>query len=88
MPRYYFDTDDNGDFLMDDEGTDLPDIRSAQREAAQALTSMAKDHIPDDRPQRDMAINVRARDGKHLFRVSLSFKTEPPAPDVRVASSL
>lgn len=40
MRRYYFDLRDNGTLGVDDGGTELPDLRAVQIEAARALVDM------------------------------------------------
>jgi hypothetical protein len=42
MPRYYFDIRDGEDLYPDEEGLDLPDLRSAEVEAATSLAMMAR----------------------------------------------
>lgn len=73
MPRYYFDIRDGDDLYADEEGLDLPDLRSAEVEAATSLAMMARDKLPiaDDRHQ--MAIEVRTPDGP-LFRAAFIFE--------------
>ena len=39
MPRYFFHVD-NGEFIPDETGTDLPDLQAARREAVRAAGEM------------------------------------------------
>ena len=42
MPRYHFDLRDGEAFVVDEEGMELPDIESAQMEAAEFLSDSVK----------------------------------------------
>jgi hypothetical protein len=44
---YYFDTRDNGTFIEDVMGIELPDLASAKRQAALSLAELARDVLPD-----------------------------------------
>jgi hypothetical protein len=68
MAHYYFDLVDGEEVACDEEGVDLPDMRSVQEEAAFALAAMAG-QLPsmaakDDRFQ--ISIAVRDRSGPVL----------------------
>jgi hypothetical protein len=41
MPRYFFDIEDGTTSMRDAEGSELADLRTAQREAADSLIEMA-----------------------------------------------
>jgi hypothetical protein len=43
VPRFYFDIRADGKFLPDEEGTELPDLDAAEREAAEAAAEMGRD---------------------------------------------
>ena len=43
VPRYHFDLRDGDAFVLDEEGTELPDIESAQMEAAEFLSDTVKE---------------------------------------------
>ena len=66
--RYYFDY--FGDAIAsDEEGVELPDIKAAQEEAAQALADVARDvaqGFSEDSPNYRMSIEVRDGDGPVL----------------------
>ena len=76
MPLFYFDVYDNGQANVDEVGTELPDIHAARTEAVATLTSIADDRLPDDGPERDIAIDVRDADGKRIMRVSIHFEIQ------------
>jgi hypothetical protein len=58
MPLYYFDTRDDGTFIPDDLGLELPDLESVKVEAARSLAELARDVIPGVL-QRELAVEVR-----------------------------
>lgn len=77
MKRYYFDLKDGNDLSHDEEGMELPDVLSAQQEAAQTLADMARDAIRSDGMGRQMAIEVRDANGplvqvKYVFEIGES----------------
>ena len=45
MRRYYFDLRTGEALAVDEEGTELPDIDSAQEEATRSLVALARDAI-------------------------------------------
>lgn len=73
MPRYFFDIQTGHDFILDEDGLDLPDQKSAEIEAMQALIGLTRDSIfVDERP--DMAVEVRSAT-EPLFCASLVYRT-------------
>jgi hypothetical protein len=74
MRRYYFDLVDGLDVSPDEEGMELPDVQSAQEEAALALAGLVKE-MRLNRPQvglPEIAIDVRDNAG-FVMRVSFEF---------------
>jgi hypothetical protein len=67
MPRYYFDTQTNGQVIPDREGLDLPGEDAARREAGKALADMAKDVLPTSSPRQ---LSVEVRDEEKLLLVA------------------
>jgi hypothetical protein len=59
MTRYFFDTSDNGKFLRDDVGIELPDLQAVKTEAAKSLAELARDVLPGAVKRR---MSVEARD--------------------------
>lgn len=55
---YYFDTRDNGTFIEDVMGIELPDLASAQRQAALSLAELARDVLPGS-IKRVLSVEVR-----------------------------
>ena len=76
MPRYHFDLQDGAAFVDDEEGTELPDIESAQIEAAESLADVVKDLTwrVSDPSGHFLAIEVRDSGGS-LFRLGFEFST-------------
>jgi hypothetical protein len=74
MPRYHFDLRDEEAFFLDEEGTVLPDIESAQIEAVEFLSDTVMeltDRTSNPMGHR-MAIEVR-ESGRTLFLLSFTF---------------
>ena len=78
MPRYHFDLRDGDAFVLDEEGTELPDIESVQEEAALSLADMARNverkhaHSVGHR----MAIEVRDESGP-ILKLQFTFEADP-----------
>lgn len=70
MTRYYFDIRVGDDLYPDEEGLELPDLLTAEVEAAMALAEMARDQDAD---KHQRAIEVRTADGP-LFRAAFIFE--------------
>ena len=80
VPRYYFDTDDDDQAHVDDEGTILPSDEHARKHAQDALPDMARDKMPDGNERRFVA-TVRDEAGRVIYQVTLTLKgkgLEPP----------
>jgi len=73
MTRYYFDIRDGQDLYPDAEGLDPADQKTAEIEAARALSDLAKDLPPLDERQQ-VAIEVRTTSGP-IFQAVFVFET-------------
>jgi hypothetical protein len=73
MTVYYFDIREGDKLYLDEEGFELPDLRSAEIEAARSLAGMARDQLPIDADKHQMAIEVRTADGP-LFKAAFTFE--------------
>lgn len=72
MARYFFDIQTGREFILDEEGLDLPNHKAAELEAMQVLVGLARDSIfLHERP--DMAIEVRSTT-EQLFCASLIYR--------------
>ena len=71
MQRFFFDSDEAGRVLQDDDGVDLPDVDAAERQALAALGEIARDELPTRQP-RYIALNVRDERGTVLLTAALS----------------
>jgi len=68
MTRYYFDLQENGNTVPDEEGMDFSSLRSVQREAVQTRGDLARGmefDVMDPGPQK-AAVAVRDDDGPVL----------------------
>ena len=74
VPRYFIDTTDGHLYAEDEEGSDLPDLQAAGREAVAALPEIAKGLI--DRLPTEVSSIVRDEDGSVLFKATLRLSEE------------
>jgi hypothetical protein len=75
MPRFFFDSRDGDELILDDEGLELAGIEAARDEATAALRDIAKDAIPHSE-RRELAIEVRDEAGRQIIRASLWFEVQ------------
>lgn len=74
MPRFFFDTFDDGSLITDTEGIELTDRNAARQQAIKTLPYMALDALPDG-SSRSFAVELRDESGTRLFRAELSFSS-------------
>jgi hypothetical protein len=74
--RFFFDHNDNGNILRDQEGVDLPGLAAAKAAAAIGLAEYARDVIATSE-RRVMAIEVRGQDGAPVLSLALTFEATP-----------
>ena len=77
MPRYFFDTAD-GERVCDPDGIELADVREARLYAIRYAGECIADESAQLSEHRDFRVEVRNRDGLHLFTVT-TFVTDGPA---------
>jgi hypothetical protein len=76
MSRYFFDIHDGPRFKPDEIGVELDGIEAARQEAAQALSELARDILPDG-DQREVLIEVKDEGGQRVLVARLSVSIEP-----------
>lgn len=74
MPRFYFDTRDNDDFVADDTGHDLASVQMAKDSGCRALVDLARDVLPAA-VMRILSIDARDDQGP-VLRAILRFDVE------------
>jgi hypothetical protein len=79
MPRYYFDTRDNGSVMADEVGLDLQDVEAARDEAVRGLADLARDVLPDS-IRRMLSIEVKDAFKRPLLQTVLVFEVKYLAP--------
>jgi len=87
MPRYFIDTHDSERHLHDEDGSSLPDLRTACDEAVRLLPNIARDLLSGGDPipnrgWRDFVSTVKDESSQLLFRATLSLSTEWLASDL------
>jgi len=70
MPRYFFDTRNNDDFVEDDEGLELPDIAAVKDQAAKSLAELARDVLPGS-ARRHLSVEARDAEGPVLVAMMM-----------------
>ena len=74
MALYFFDLRDEADSVVDEEGTELRDMRAVQNETARALSGLAWDAMRSDGVNgQQMIMEVRDAHGP-VVEVKLSFE--------------
>jgi hypothetical protein len=79
MPRYYFDIREGPEFHPDQNGQDLPDLETAEREAAVLAASIGSYVLPKRRIP-SVVVEVRNEDGQRVATVTLSLSLERAEP--------
>jgi hypothetical protein len=77
MAKYYFDIDDNGLTVPDDEGIDCKTLAAVREAAIDALPRMACDALPDG-DHHVISISVRDQTDKPVFHASLTLEAGWP----------
>jgi hypothetical protein len=72
MPRFFFDYENGVALVVDPEGTELPDLAEARREAIDTLLHSAHDQMTAADNDAAMAISVRDEDGFQILKVTLA----------------
>jgi hypothetical protein len=91
MPRYFFDTRDDGDLVRDDQGFELEDLAAVKALAAKTLAEMAADVLPSS-DERCLGIDVRNEHARPCsapnlpFGLSLPDRRQHPQPVGRSAT--
>lgn len=80
MPRYYIDSDDGTNAVLDREGYDYPNNREARRAAIAHLPDMAGDVLPDGN-RRKLTVLLRDATRRPIFRATLSLEAEWLVPN-------
>ena len=76
MALYFFDVRDEAELVVDEEGTELRDMRAVQDETARALSGLAWDAMRLDGVKgQQVIIEVRDAHGP-VMEVKLSFEIE------------
>lgn len=73
MQRYFFDTCDDGEVVVDDVGTRLAGLGEARQVAATALAEHALEVLPDSL-NRTLAVEVRDSDNKRVLTMQITFE--------------
>jgi hypothetical protein len=74
MTLYFFDLRDDAEFVVNEEGTELRDVRAVQDETARALSGLAWDAMRSEGAKsQQMIIEVRDAHGP-VMKAKLSFE--------------
>ncbi len=75
MPRYYFDTHDGDEVIIDDVGLEFSSLEAVKTEAARSLADLARDILPGS-VRRELAVLVRDAQSRQVLRTALVFEIE------------
>jgi hypothetical protein len=75
MARYYVDVQIGDTLHTDENGSDLPDVQAAQKEAVGALFEIAKFNA-NSRGGMSFSTSVRGGNGHVIYRATLAFSEE------------
>ncbi|RWM24438.1 hypothetical protein [Mesorhizobium sp.] len=75
MPKFYFDTQEGDDVLIDREGLELPDLEAVKGEVALALADFARGVLPGAR--RQLTIKVRDAQSRRVLSTAVIFDVKP-----------
>lgn len=74
MPRYFFDTEDNGVLSLDETGVDISKLSDVRDQAISCLPEIARERLPNG-PTHMFRVLVRDESGAYLFAASLELKS-------------
>jgi hypothetical protein len=73
MPRFYFDTRDDKDVIVDDIGLDLRDVAQAKLYAAKSLAELALDALPGAE-RRCLGVDVSDEQHRPVLTTELTYE--------------
>jgi hypothetical protein len=73
MPKYFFDTCDDGDVIVDDVGLDLIGIEQAKTFAAKSLAELALDALPGA-TRRCLGVDVSDEQHRPVLSTELTYE--------------
>ena len=79
MPRYYIDSDDNDQQVIDEAGFELSGPLEARTLALDVLPDMAREKLPDG-DRRTFSVRVRDESGSVLYTAELAMAGEWHVP--------
>lgn len=80
MIRYFFDTRDDDEVIIDDVGLECLNLEAVKVEAAKSLAELARDVLPGSLRRR-LGIDVRDEDHHPVMVVELTFEARVLLPD-------
>jgi hypothetical protein len=72
MPRFFFHIRDDAELIPDEEGTNLPDLAAARREAVLSVRAIIVEAISSSEPWDHVAIEVTDEQGNVLETVQVA----------------
>jgi hypothetical protein len=73
MPRFFFDSRDDDDLIVDDEGLEFDSFEAAKSQATKSLALLALDVLPGSLRRR-LGIDVKNESGALIFVTELTFE--------------
>ena len=79
--RFFFDFDDGGARIVDEDGVECADVDNATSEAVIFLAEIVRDYHPERLVDRDWSSIIRDESGRPVRRARLSISVESLAGD-------
>ncbi|TPJ52503.1 hypothetical protein [Mesorhizobium sp. B2-6-4] len=76
MARFFFDLTKNENVTEDNEGSELPDTETATDEAVKALTEIARETLPHDGNECELAFIIRNEE-RPIAEAVIRFELRP-----------
>ena len=73
MPRYFFDTRNDDETIVDDLGVELPDVLEAAQTATRSLAELALEVLPGS-SERCLGVDVRNEHHEPVLSTELTFR--------------
>jgi hypothetical protein len=79
MAKFFFDIREGQKFILDEEGSEFPDVAAAEYEAAIAAAEMGRDRLPQG-DLRTIVVEVRNEHGQRVATATVSLTVERVDP--------
>lgn len=71
MARYYFNVE-NGKYIVDDEGSDLPDLAAVRRFALRTMGELLREGCEQDKPHQRLTMHIFTEKNLNVMTVRVT----------------